>query len=208
MWLDLLRMVVQDGTYRTVLDTLAQEICAASVRVDHAMATGGPDWREAVIDEECDLVEELLGTAFITCQTQITSITSQALNLRQEALNADEIAFSAFDGTKEGLRSLGDPLDPPATASRVDMIWALANYFKHRDEWHVDWSKLDRQAKRTAEVVKQVGLRTCCTGNLRRGAEALGNPNYTELWVFADIIDKWGGVIYAAVKKELEVSYR
>jgi len=82
-------------------------------------------------------------------------------------------------------------------------VWALANYFKHREEWDkLDWSALDKQSRRTAEVIEQVQLASGSTGNLRRGFSALHNNSYAELKILAEIIDAWSAKVLAVCKAE------
>jgi hypothetical protein len=98
-------------------------------------------------------------------------------------------------------------MGPTLTSSAITLIQfmdAVANYFKHRDEWDEwDWSKLTGQSKRTADVIQAGGLKHGTTGNLRAGAAMLGNKDFVGTGIFADIIDAWSGDVLAVTKKAL-----
>jgi hypothetical protein len=85
-----------------------------------------------------------------------------------------------------------------------DRLWALANYFKHRDEWeHSDWAAFTGQRKDTVDVLQQVGLEPGSTGNLRKAAKIFGNAEFVDVDRFADVIDEWSAVVLVACRKEL-----
>ena len=201
--LKLVELAASDQAYRRVLDALAVAIQEAGNRVDNVAGSGDEQWEDAVVDEECDLIENLLGAALVVCQAQITAVASRALRFRKVAI-AENGSFSAFGGKKDDVRALGQAISAKVPVPRVEMLWALANYFKHREEWQkLDWSKLDAQSKRTADLIGQVGLESGSTGNLRRGAEALGNSEYGRVDRFADAIDSWASDVVAACARVL-----
>jgi hypothetical protein len=200
--LELVKLAAEDLTYRDVLSAISDGIRAAEGRLDDAAQRGDDDWLKAVNDEECDLLENLLGAAYVVCQTQITAVTARALAVRKCRLG-DGKAFTAFGEGKADVRALGDALPFPATATKVELVWALANYFKHREEWDkLEWSALDKQSRRTAEVLEQVQLASATTGNLRRGFSALHSNSYAELESLAAIVDAWSAKVLAVCKAE------
>ena len=204
--LTLLDLALRDTTFENVLRHLGEGVSAASRRANSP--EGHEDWVDAVVDEECDFIEDILGAAVVVCQTRITAITSLALQLGQRALDKGT-PFAAFGGRKEDVRALGEAASLPAVPgkssfSKVEVLWALANYFKHRDEWRkMDWTKLSGQEQRTVEVIAAVGLRSGSTGNLRQGAQVLGNASYADTDVFAQAVNEWGEKVRDAIKKEL-----
>lgn len=78
-------------------------------------AEGHEDWVDAVVDEECDFIEDILGAAFVVCQTRVTSITSLALQLR-ETTATKGAPFMALGGRKEDVRALGEAASLSAMA--------------------------------------------------------------------------------------------
>ena len=203
--LESLKHAAVDGTYRAVLAALVACIRAACARVEEAASCGDPQWEDAWVDEECDLVENLLGIAYVVCQTWILSVTNRALQLRGIAIGSGR-SFSAFGSRKEDVRALCKPISQESSVTKVDLLWALANYYKHREEWNtVNWSRLKGSAKLTVCVLRAAGLTEGCTGNLRRGAEALGNNDYVSLHVFENIVDGWAHHVLEKCRAELDL---
>ncbi len=66
----------------------------------------------------------MLGVSYVVCQAQITAVVQAALNVPDHGLNA------------RGVRALGPRFNDDY--SRVEVLWALANYFKHRDSQDMD----------------------------------------------------------------------
>ena len=88
--------------------------------------------------------------------------------------------------------------------SQVQVIDAFANYFKHRDEWRADWNSLPQKSASTAQIISAVGASQGSTGNLRAGAEVLGNAAYTNVTVFIEILNNWRKNLYDGYREELE----
>ena len=78
--LSLLRSTINDDTYARVLRTIGSGIKEAEVRVNMAHEEN-PKNLDMIVDDECDFVENLLGAAFVVCQTQINTVTSRALTV-------------------------------------------------------------------------------------------------------------------------------
>ena len=78
--------------------------------------------------------------------------------------------------------------------SKVTAINAFANYFKHEDEWPVDWSKIKPRslAGETASIVLALGVLPASSGNLTTGFERiLGHTKYERVGELGDLIGKW-----------------
>lgn len=187
--LHLLNSAVDNDTYATVLNMLAKGVKAATDRIEKAEQEGPDDYADAVVDDETEIIESLLGTTYVLCQAQITAVTHAALRARKQALS-DRLPFSAFGDKSHDPRSLGDQFD--AQYSKIEVLWALANYFKHREEWNRSiWDNPTGPAEFTVPVLLAARLQKSSTGNLRTGAEALGNPDYSNMTVFEDIVRRW-----------------
>jgi hypothetical protein len=196
--LQLLDHAVEDDIYASVLSTLAAGINAAANRIDDAEQNASPEMAQFVAEDEVEVIESLLGTAYVLCQTPITAVTQAALRARKQALD-DGLTFPAFAHCHE-VRALGGQFD--AQYSKIEVLWALANYFKHRDEWRRStWTKPTGPAKRTVPVLSAAGLQPFSTGNLRTGAEVLGNTDYSRLTVFEDIITCWANEVRSVTRK-------
>jgi hypothetical protein len=91
-----------------------------------------------------------------------------------------------------------------STFTEVQVIDAFANYFKHREEWIGEWANLPKQSADTARIIQAVGASRGSTGNLRTGAEALGNESYADVVLFAEVLRRWLRSVHDAYRKELE----
>ena len=170
--LQLLDIAIKADTYENVLSALGRGIREAVGRVE----TGPND--DAVIDYETEIIENMLGTAFVVCQAQANAVLQAALKIPGQTMKDYEI------------RKLGPRFD--GNYSKVEVLWALANYFKHRDEWGRSmWSNPGKREKSTVDAIKAAGLSVGSTGNLRMGAEALGNRSYTDAGVFYGVVRDW-----------------
>jgi len=63
---------------------------------------------------------------------------------------------------------------------------------------------LNNQSKNTADIIKIAGASQGSSGNLRRGAEVLGNADYINTLQFYNIINKWRNDIFIAYKDEFK----
>jgi hypothetical protein len=168
--------------YEDVLVALSTGVRKSAQRIDRA-----PQDDDAFIMDETQTIENMLGTAYVVCQNEITAVVQAALRLD------DAAKASIFLGSKPAERessvcALGPKFD--GTFSKVEVLWHLGNYFKHRDEWDpVTWNGANRF---TLDAIKAAGLKPGSSGNLRQGAEALGNTEYSDMDVFQEGIRSWG----------------
>jgi hypothetical protein len=144
-----------------------------------------------VVEDECDAIETLLGATYVVCQVPITEVTQRTLRICQLMSESSR----PFAGKRE-VRALGPQFD--RQFSKVEVLWAMGSYFKHREEWDPqDWSELKVKgpAKETIPVLEALELPESSSGSLRAGATALGNAGFTELSVFEDIIRQWANEV-------------
>ena len=186
--LSLLRSTINDDTYARVLRTIGSGIKEAEVRVNMAHEEN-PKNLDMIVDDECDFVENLLGAAFVVCQTQINTVTSRALTVYGALPTASETSYPSDPYKLYGRGAEAGEL------SKVTGMVALANYFKHRSEWAADWSKQTGTAKHTISKVTKIGLKQNCSGNLRTGAEWLGNSSYEKTEIFVNEINAWSKLV-------------
>jgi hypothetical protein len=185
-----------------VLGPIGAAIADSSRHIDEACATKDEEWFEAVTDEECEVIEELLGTSLVVCQAYITSVVSRVLGILRFA-----------DRRGHTLKSVAPKRDHIVSATstycgntgftNIQVMDAFANYFKHRFEWSSDWSKAGGPAARTITIVRAAGASEGSSGNLRTGAEVLGNSDYSDLSVFSEILETWRAGLEATVRAEL-----
>ena len=208
--LEMLKWKVRSDTMDTVLDALADGIRAACNRIDKAGQRGDDDsgYLDAVVDEETESIENLLGAAFVVCQTYLTGVVSAVIELDKLCKNTLEAGLPVAQGPRVReciLASTGPKVRTRGKHRTVaEVAEAFANYYKHRDEWKtINWKKLDARSLRTAEVIASVGASSGSTGNLRAGSSKMGNPEFTALHVFAEKLHDWGRNIDERVRTEL-----
>ena len=195
--LRLLDIAIGDETYATVLGTLGAAVRKVSARID---AAGDPD---ADADYEIELIENMLGVAYVVCQVQITAIVQAALGVRKAAdPSFADLSFKAYQIEAGNLRRLGPVFK--ATYSKLEVLWQLGNYFKHRDEGsNAAWADPQHHEKWTVPVIVAAGLASGSTGNVRTGAEALGNKSFTNMAVFEQIIRDWSEDVRKRIRDDL-----
>jgi hypothetical protein len=197
--LRLLDYAIRNDTHEEVLDVLGRAIRAACARIDRAAKSGPDEYADAVIDTEVEIIEGLLGAAYVVCQTQITAIVQAALSCRAQVLR-DGLAFPAFGDRDHEVRCMGPRFN--VQWSKIEVLWALANYFKHRDEWSSDtWTNPQRLERHTVPVILAAGLKPSSNGNLRDGAKALGNPDFADIVVFQTVIRGWADQVREAIRQ-------
>jgi hypothetical protein len=204
IYIELLGLHVRDGAYRAVFDALGRAIEAAERRLGDAKKAGDEDYYDFLVDEECEAVENILGAAFVVAQARITAIVSEAIGLSKELDPASlgKLPFANPGVTKASLVSFGAPVVGAVAA--VAAIDAVANYFKHREEWPAGWAVPPKsQAASTIATITQLGLAAGSTGNLRTAASALGWPNDRpgDLGWVEDAIEAWGSAVLSEFEK-------
>src|SRR5262245_7504321 len=109
-FLRLLDYAIENDAHAEVLDVLGRSISAAAARIDLAAKSGADDYADAVADTEVEIIEGLLGAAYVVCQTQITAITQAALRCRAQTVK-DGLAFTAFGDRDDEVRRMGPRFD-------------------------------------------------------------------------------------------------
>ena len=185
--LRILDYAVTADTYETVLNALGGGIRKSVGRID-----SDPD-DDGVVDYETDIIENMLGAAFVVCQAQVNAVLEAALKVPQQTRKKHEI------------RKLGPSFD--TSYSKVEILWALANYFKHRDEWGTKWSNAGSREKLTVDAIKAAGLSADSPGgNLRTGAEALGNASpYSDVEIFYRVVREWSEKVREDIRIRTQV---
>jgi hypothetical protein len=157
IYLWLFDYAINDDTYGNVLTALASGISKVSRRIQRL-----PD--EVDADDECQIIENMLGTAYVVCQAQITAVAEPASRVPGQTL-APSYA-----------RSLGPGFD--TNYSKVQILWALGNYFKHRDGWTAEtWIKPDKKSAHTVSAIIAAGLSRGSTAICGRARKRWGIPH-------------------------------
>jgi len=216
----LLRMVqlgVEDPSLERMHHAIERELRGVSKLFRKAGAKASLEYQEALIDEGCERIEELLGMAFAVAQSSITTVrtgisSASAIcesNLGQRlSIAPDAKAYGTFQlGPKFG--------SGPYTAAEV--INAVANYWKHHEDWPTVeqpragriatlWDKNGRRGneQKTVAIVMSIGLAYGSSGNLRTAAEALGiREPYENLSPIRDVLRRWAQDVYDKTRAEI-----
>ena len=201
IFLDLARIHAHAEPIRRVLDSLSDAVISAKGTVNHAEANYAPEHYEAVCDDESDFVESLVGTAFVVAQAQITGVASSLKRLHDYA-EEHGTSLTTTTGGKDSIMRLASPELPGTGSTRIQVINAFANYFKHHDEWVGPWANLERRSLATARIVEAAGGTANSTGTLRTGLEALG-IDYDLLDQLHEEVSKWAEAVITAYSAEL-----
>jgi hypothetical protein len=200
--LELIWMRSHPNTLYRVLESIGASIEGCGQAIGEAHKSGNADYLESVVDEECGVIENLFGAAFVTCQAEITAGASHVGRIHAEASQSGHTLVTC-NGTKRGIMAFGSPLIGSSPYTGIQVINAFANYFKHNDEWNAPWNELPNREKQTVDVILAAGAQEYSTGNLRTGAEALGVTD-EQLYLFGNQIRDWSSAIHNAYEKELK----
>lgn len=220
--LRLIRLSAKTDAIERLHAAIEREIAASSRRIDKAKAKGDEEYLNAIVDDECDHIEELLGMAFVAAQTFIARLRSRmawASTILEAELGA-RLSFATPPKAYEVL-AMGRTLSVGCAQSVIEVIHAVANYWKHQEDWptreearggrlitvwNVESQSLRKHERRTIEVVASIGMTPGCTGNLRTAAEVLGVTDYADLSPIRQELKVWAGGLFEATR--LEISQR
>jgi hypothetical protein len=201
---------------------IQRQIAASSRRIDRAKASGDDEYLDAIVDDECDHIEELLGMAFVAAQTFITRFRTRlawASNIVKDEFGAG-LSFATPPKAYEVL-ARGRALPVGSGQSVIEVVNAVANYWKHQEDWptreeakggrmitvwNVKSHSLRKQERRTIEVVSSIGMKPGSTGNLRTAAEVFGVTEYADLSPIRQELKVWADDLLEATR--LEISQR
>jgi hypothetical protein len=194
-----LRMECGDDRSARILEDFGRLIAVSERMCEDAEAHPENDAAEYVIDAETEYVEELIGSVFLVLQTRLRRVTegAKAVDAALVAAGHGRIPEFADDGR---IKSIQGPFGMTGK-SLVALIWAIANYHKHRDEWtaavwrersstdeHDGWTDGGRK---TRKIVQLAGVERTGSGNLRRCLEFLGVHPYSGCAELGGLVQAW-----------------
>jgi hypothetical protein len=178
-----------DVTLSTVLETIGEAIAASTARIDTIGQRYGEDAADMAADDEIPVIEDFLGIAFVVCQAYITNVVTRLQRLHAQTRRRHTADLTTTTGSKESILRHGFRPTMRRPYSRIEVLNAYANYYKHRDEWDADWE--NRRARHTAAIISTAGASPSSTGNLRQGARYLGNRKFKDVAAFMRIFSQW-----------------
>ena len=216
--LQLVELAVDDQTLDKLFSVIQEGIVSSSRRIKSASQSGGELFLEAVTDDECDSIEQLLGLAFVVGQTFITAVRSCLAQL-SAICNTDIGSPLGFVTGPKGYEvlKLGDRMRNNPEHSEIQVINAIANYWKHQEEWPTrterkeeclelvwDQRQMGNDEKRTVEIVASIGISPYSTGNLRTAYKAFGlTSSYEDLLQIRDKLRNWAHSLHRRAQSEI-----
>lgn len=146
--------------------------------------------------------EAMLGVSFVLCQTRLAGVAAEADRFYEVLEKVLGLPSEHFPRGKQHL-ARGEKL-AGFDYSRVRVIWELANYFKHADQWTSDtWKNPGRREKQTVEVAKALGFKDYSSLNLKHGAQSLGVKAGREVEKLAEDVTKWAELIFSEAQEAM-----
>jgi hypothetical protein len=142
------------------------------------------------VDIALEHADGLFGIAFVTAQAYITGVVS----------DANKVAKSDIQFKKDQLRKDYSDYLPGLTVTRLEFCDAMANYFKHHDEW-ANWSGIGHGQK-TISVLRVVGLREDDSYPCVSAANILLPKDDWGLAPLLQILSHWREVVIEASKSK------
>lgn len=191
------------GALRRVLESIQEAINVCDRAISDVQKNSEPDYIDAVGDTECDVIEALIGTAFVTAQTEITATASRVKRLHNKfKRDRPDFTLSTTTSAKANIFHTSSPI-VRSPYSAVEILNGFANYFKHRDEWDAQWRNATPPQQDTIAVIMAAGAEPGSTGNLRTAAHVLGADGINGLIEFSEIIANWRKSLAAGYEAEL-----
>jgi hypothetical protein len=207
LWL--LKYEVGDERFQQIISDFAGLIGRSERACEKAAEQGNPDYAEAVADTESDYLEELVGASFLVLQAKIRRVAKAAERLVTFMNEQYGLKVNGLD--RQSIFKMGGTYRKTGH-SRIELIWAVGNYYKHRDEWDAEvWDNHPtaaqgadphRQSRATRRTVEKVGVTQSSTGNMRKAYEFFGITPYSKCEKLAEKVQAWAEEIYQRAKKE------
>ena len=203
IYISLLSIYAIPTTLRSVLLSLGEAVKKSSENITTAEETKNKEYINAVVDDECDIIESLIGAAFVSSQAIVNAVSAKIKSIHERAISEGH-TLSTTDEKKYNILNFGSDRLLSSNYSQVQAINAFANYFKHDDEWNKSWTNETGQNKYTIDVLVAAGAKQGSTGNLRTGIRALGVDDYENLTKLSDVVEKWTNALITAYENELK----
>jgi len=219
--LGIVRSVANAQTLDHLHTAIEAEIAAGSQRIDDAQRRKD-NFIDAVTDEECERIEDLLGLAFVAGQTFLTAVRTRIAAL-SEACKSElggPLSF-AIDPKAYDTFKVADLVQAHLRYTTIQVINAVANYRKHCENWPMcetrngkriltvwDTSLMRVNEKRTVDVLLGLGISPGSTGNLRLAAESLGVTTYKDLSPIREKLGRWANNLIREADQEISSRVR
>jgi hypothetical protein len=211
--LRLLKHDVDDDRFLQIFSNLASLIRRSERACEKAQNASDPDYAEVVAEFEADYLEEIIGASFVVLQTKIRRVQAAASELAAFMRSQYSIGVSGLDRTS--VMRLRGPYRNSGS-SLIALIWAVGNYYKHRDEWSaMVWKEPApgekepgslHQSRATRRMVQKAGIVRSSTGNMRAAYEFFGIDPYSNCERLADEVQAWAKAVYDEARRIIAVA--
>src|SRR5207249_588407 len=117
------------GVLGAALLALGQGIRSSSLAIIKAQEAFGED-ADPFVDDECDIIEDLLGAGFVCIQKRITYTVTRVQRLHELA-SRRSMSLTTTAKRRESIMTFGSPYVGGSAYTEIQVLDALANYFKH-----------------------------------------------------------------------------
>jgi hypothetical protein len=201
--LDRLKDLHYTSNVGQIVRVISDETREFKKRCDEMIDNVPKNEEQGIIDEATEYIEDLLGISFVACQSYISFVVSDVCRLHDACKSiASPVDLTTISGRKSDILRTCSPL-MKGGYSQVQIVDAFANYYKHKDEWDWDWDSAPPRSRPTVDVIRSAGASRGCTGNMRAGAEALGNGEYWDTRAIMALLESWGQGLFKAYSEEL-----
>lgn len=198
IYLESLSIAFQYDITFDVLHELHKTIERVSNRTFDITKGVSQDIAELIWEDTNAAVDDLHGAAFVICQAAITSIVSRVKTLHKFAQSAGN-AINSVPNDKGQLLAFKSAVIPSKTVTQVEAIDALANYFKHHDEWRAGWADPDARSKAAIATLQALGFQYGNSAILRNAVTLFES----DLLALVNAVNVWHEAIVAELRKEL-----
>ena len=208
-----------DNTFSVLEGGLASSIKS----IEEVSANTDDDFHDAVFEDECDSIEQFLGFVFVAAQRVITATRTRFTHLSDMYRSVAGKSFSFVTSDDPySIYKFSNPIRNEAKYTEIEVINAIANYWKHQEEWptrfvtkdawaELEWDQESMQngPKNTAQIVLSIGLSPSSTGNLRTAISAFSdNSSCENIAPIKDILHNWVNYLHKMAQYEVSALAR
>ena len=225
---ELLRFAAKIEMLEAVHHPIEGEIKRALDEIRRAGRTGSEEYAEHVSETSRLLIEELLGVAMAAAQVFLTAVRTRFVALARAyyqefgmELTLGGMTFRANRGEIDGYRlfKLTGRLSTQVPFTPIEAINAVANYWKHHEEWPKtlklddEWRAIvwdDGKAKaiqkRAIQIVGALGMASSGVWNLQKAVKALGVRRNHDLTPVRRRLQVWAKSILKETEVQISVA--
>jgi len=201
--LDRISLAFQYDIAVDVLHELQKTIQRIHDRTDDITKDLGQDNAELIWGDTNSVIEDLHGAAFVVSQSSITAIVSRLKAMLQLAQSMGT-PINSIPREKKNMLAFKSTIIPSKGITHIQAIEALANYFKHSDEWPRGWVNPPANSKPTIDILHALGFQFGDNSILRNAMQFFDSNG--NLLALANSVNEWHGAILGELKSELASS--